>query len=461
MSTTVGKKRNKYPLGFYFCATTFSFERAAYYSAKFLIYVFLTASVVKGGLGIGKGEAAMMQANLVAFTYLSPIIGGYISDKWIGARYTIPFGMFVMAVGYYFGSIATSTTMINIMIILVSIGTAFFKGNVSAVAGQLFDDPEELDSAFSVQYSFVNIGSFVGTIAVGVLYLNIFAHNGVLGFSQSFFVAAILCAVGGIWFMIGWRFLGNAGKRPFKEGLVDEKSDSTEEKKPLTHIEKKRVWAIILVSLFSVLFWVFWYLTYVAVYDYGAAYVDLNVGGYKVPLSWFDSLNSLTCIALGPVLAALWLKLSQRPQGDLSLFKKIGFGFIFLGLAFFMFVGAEFSRGIGAPDTVKASILWIVAFGVLLSLGEMFFSPLGNSFVSKYAPKKMLAVLMGVWTVATFIAGKSYGWIYNFTLQFNMIKVYITIPIILFIAAILLFVFDKKLSSLVEGEDEKSEEKVA
>lgn len=369
--------------------------------------------------------------------------------------------MFVMAVGYYFGSIATSTTMINIMIILVSIGTAFFKGNVSAVAGQLFDDPEELDSAFSVQYSFVNIGSFVGTIAVGVLYLNIFAHNGVLGFSQSFFVAAILCAVGGIWFMIGWRFLGNAGKRPFKEGLVDEKSDSTEEKRPLTHIEKKRVWAIILVSLFSVLFWVFWYLTYVAVYDYGAAYVNLNVGGYKVPLSWFDSLNSLTCIALGPVLAALWLKLSQRPQGDLSLFKKIGFGFIFLGLAFFMLVGAEFSRGIGAPDTVKASILWIVAFGVLLSLGEMFFSPLGNSFVSKYAPKKMLAVLMGVWTVATFIAGKSYGWIYNFTLQFNMIKVYITIPIILFIAAILLFVFDKKLSSLVEGEDEKAEEKVA
>src|SRR3712207_8985262 len=53
----------------------------------------------------------------------------------------------------------------------------------------------------------------------------------------------------------------------------------------------------------------------------------------------------------------------------------------------FRSVGAEFSRGIGAPDTVKASILWIVAFGVLLSLGEMFFSPLGNSFVSKYAPK--------------------------------------------------------------------------
>ncbi|MGL5756105.1 MAG: peptide MFS transporter [Paraclostridium sp.] len=459
MSTTV-KKKNKFPMGFYICATTFSFERAAYYSSKFLIYVFLTAAVINGGLGISKGEAAMMQANLVAFTYFSPIIGGYISDRWIGARYTIPLGMFIMGAGYYVGSIADSTSMVNIMILLVAIGTAFFKGNVSAVNGQLFDDPEELDSAFSVQYSFVNLGSFIGTISVGVLYLNTFAKNGVLGFSQCFLVAAILCVIGGLWFIFGWRFLGNAGKRPFKEGIVADKSDA-QEQSPLTHTEKKRVWAIVLVSVFSVLFWVFWYLTYLAVYDYGAAFVDMNVGGFEVPLSWFDSLNSLVCIALGPVLAALWLKLSKRPQGDLSLFKKTGLGFIFLGLAFLTLVGAEFSRGIGAPETVKSSILWIVAFGVLLSMGEMFFSPLGNSFVSKYAPKRVLAVLMGVWTFATFLAGKSYGYIYAFTLKFDMITVYTVIPAILFVAAVLLFVFDKKLSTLVEDEDDKVTSKVA
>ena len=84
----------------------------------------------------------------------------------------------------------------------------------------------------------------------------------------------------------------------------------------------------------------------------------------------------------------------------------------------------------------------------------MCFSPLGNSFVSKYAPKKMLAVLMGVWTFATFIAGKTYGNIYDFTLQFDIIAVYTTIPAILFVAAVILFVFDKKLNSLVEDEDE-------
>ncbi len=87
-----------------------------------------------------------------------------------------------MGVGYYLGSIATTVSMVNAMIILVSIGTAFFKGNVSAVNGQLFDNQEELDTAFSVQYSFVNIGSFIGTTAVGILYLKTFAKMVYLDF---------------------------------------------------------------------------------------------------------------------------------------------------------------------------------------------------------------------------------------------------------------------------------------
>ncbi|MCF1846479.1 MFS transporter, partial [Staphylococcus aureus] len=74
---------------------------------------------------------------------------------------------------------------------------------------------------------------------------------------------------------------------------------------------------------------------------------------------------------LGPVLGALWFKLASRPQGDMSLFKKTGLGLIFLGLAFLMLVGAEFTRGVGAPETAKASIMWIIMFGILLSFGEM------------------------------------------------------------------------------------------
>lgn len=448
MSTAV-KKKYKLPMGFYICAITFAIERVAYYASKYLIFMFLTVSIIKGGLGIDKGQAAIMQSNLVAFTSLAPLIGGPISDKWIGARYTIPIGMFIMGAGYCIGSIATSASMINLMIILVAIGTAFFKGNISAVNGQVINNKEELDSAFSLQYSIVNVGSFLGSTLVGILYLKIFAKNGVLGFSQCFLLAGILCVIGGLWFIFGWRFLGEAGKRPFKEGLGNEKTEKIN-KTALTLSDKKKVLAIVIISGFSVLFWIFWHLTYLAFYDYGELFVDMNIGGFEIPLSWFDSLNSLTCIILGPVLAALWIRLAKRPQGDISLFKKTSLALISLGLAFLVLVGAEISRGIGAPETVKASILWIIAFAVLLSVGEILFSPLGKSFVSKYAPKQMLSLLMGVWALSNFIAGKGYAYIYKFTLKFDMILAYSTIAVILFIGAILLYISDKKLSSLVE-----------
>ncbi len=134
----------------------------------------------------------------------------------------------------------------------------------------------------------------------------------------------------------------------------------------------------------------------------------------------------------------------KRPQGDMSLFKKLAFGLGFLGIAFLMLVLAEISRGIGAPETAKASLMYLFAFGVLLTIGEMFFSPLGNSFVTKYAPGKLFGVLMGVWTFASFLAGKSYGYLYAIASSYSVIQAYTAIPIILFICGAILFIFDKK-----------------
>ena len=354
------------------------------------------------------------------------------------------------------GGSATSVVTMNVMVALVAIGTGLFKGNVSAINGALFDDERQLDSAFSVQYSFVNIGAFIGTTAVGILIATTFAHGGVQGFRAAFQLCGIICVIDAVWFLFGMKFLGEVGKKPFKAGKHIEKKVVTEIK-PLTRVEKRKVFAIVLVSIFSVVFWVFWYLTYLAVYDYGGQFVNMNVGGFAVPLSWFDSLNSFVCIAMGPVLGVLWFKLSKRPKGDLSLFKKLALGLSLLGMSFLMLVGAEISRGEGRCY-IKASIIWIIAFGVLLSMGEMLFSPLGNSFVTKYAPNKIYSVLMGVWIFATFIAGKSYGYLYEFASKFPIIQSYVVIPIILFVCAVLLFMFDKKLVKLLE--DEEPEKKI-
>ena len=442
--------KNKRPFGFYVCCIAFMFERMAYYSAKYLIFVFVSATIITGGLGLTVFEAALIQSNLVAFTYLAPLIGGYLSDRHIGARYCIPVGLVLMAAGYIVGGSATSAVTMNVMVALVAIGTGLFKGNTSAISGALFEDKGQLDSAFSVQYSFVNIGAFIGTTAVGILIATTFAHGDVQGFRAAFQLCGVICVIDAIWFLFGMRFLGEVGKRPFKAGKHIEKKVITEVK-PLTRVEKRKVFAIVLVSIFSVVFWVFWYLTYLAVYDYGGQFVNMNVGGFAVPLSWFDSLNSFVCIAMGPVLGLIWFKLSKRPKGDMSLFKKLALGLSFLGMSFLMLVGAEISRGGGA--TSKANIIWIIAFGVLLSMGEMLFSPLGNSFVTKHAPNKIYSILMGVWIFATFIAGKSYGYLYEFASKFPIIQAYVVIPIILFVCAALLFLFDKKLSRLLEEED--------
>lgn len=444
--------KNKRPFGFYVCCVAFMFERMAYYSAKYLIFVFVAATVVTGGLGLTKVEAALIQSNLVAFTYLAPVIGGYISDRFVGARYCVPVGLALMTAGYFVGGTATTAVTMNLMVALVAIGTGLFKGNVSAINGSLFDNDEDLDAAFSIQYSFVNIGSFIGTTAIGILVASTFAHGAVQGYRTAFQICAIICAIDALWFLFGMKFLGEAGKKPFKAGKHTEKKVETEVK-ALSKVEKRKVFAIVLVSLFSVVFWVFWYLTYLAVYDYGGQFVNMAIGGFEVPLSWFDSLNAFVCIALGPVLAALWLKLSKRPQGDLSLFKKLALGLTFLGVSFLMLVGAEISRGVGAPATAKANIIWIILFGVLLSVGEMLFSPLGNSFVTKYAPNKIYSVLMGVWILASFIAGKSYGYLYAITSKYPIMQSYIAIPIVLFVCAVLLFMFDKKLVRLLEDEE--------
>ncbi|QXM06364.1 peptide MFS transporter [Crassaminicella indica] len=449
--------KNKRPFGFYVCCIAFMLERMAYYSAKYLIFAFVPAAVIVGGLGLTKVEAALIQSNLVAFTYLAPLIGGYLTDRYIGARYCIPVGLALMAVGYFFGGIATDATAMNIMVALVAIGTGLFKGNNSAISGSLFADSKQLDSAFSVQYSFVNIGAFIGTTSVGILVATTFAHGQVQGFRAAFKLCSIICAIDAIWFLFGMRFLKEAGKKPFKAGKYTEKKIETEVK-PLTKTEKRKVFAIVLISMFSVVFWVFWYLTYLAAYDYGGQFVDMNVNGFKVPLSWFDSLNSFVCISMGPILGALWFKLSKRPQGDLSLFKKLSMGLALLGMAFLMLVFAEITRGVGADATSKASIIWLIVFGVLLSIGEMLFSPLGNSFVTKYAPNKIFSILMGVWIFATFIAGKSYGYLYAIASKYTIMQSYVVIPIILFICATILFLSDKKLVKLLEDED--PEEKI-
>lgn len=451
MGTTAEKK---YPKGFWICGCTEIFERLSYYLGRSLILIFVTASVAEGGLGLSNSQGATMQSLLTAFAYLGPLIGGVVADRWIGGRYTTPVGMLIVGIGYFCGSLATSPTMVYVMIFCVSAGLGLFKNG--AMIGRIVTDKDQIDGAFSIRYSLVNTGAFIGTFAVGILYKDVFAHDGVLGFSPCFKLAALSMFLGAIWFTWGWRFMGDVGKKPFKlektaEELEMEKQRKEEEKnmkhQPLTLVEKKRMGAIFLVSGFSIIFWIFWNLAYLPVYYYWTENMNWVVAGYEVPTTWFDAANSFFCVVFGPLTAMLWAKLSARPQGDMSLFRKTGIGIGILGIAYLFFAALDVVRG-----GEKISVLWLIVFAAIFTLGEMFFSPLGHAFISKYSPSRYLSTMMAVWGIATFISSLCYGPLYGATFEggFKFTSVCIVIAIIAAVSAIVLFVLDKRLSKLVE-----------
>ncbi len=406
----VTKKRK--PFGFYVCSLGFSFERCAFYTVKYMLAVWIATTVGKGGLGFDDVKGASMSATFVAMTYITPIIGGYIADYWLSPRLCVASGMILMGIGYLFTWKADSITYVWIMIILVSIGTGLFKGNLSGVNGLLFNDEKELDEAFSVQYSFVNIGSFIGTTFLVLLIPK-------FGFNFVFLICALLLFIDAIWFIGNSRALGDAGKKPFKvdqRQFKSEKETTPGEAKPLTAEDKKRVFAIILVTLFSVVFWMVWYLAYMPAYYYfgygdGAGFLgraNWMVGNFKVPTAYFDSMNALTCIVLGPVLGRLWTKLAARPKGDISMFKKTALGMMLVGVSYVVMVIADM---VGDGST---SIIWIVMVSLLMSVGEMVFSPLGNSFITKLAPAKLMGMLLGFWPIAVFFSNMLYPKVYSF-----------------------------------------------
>ena len=450
-------KKKGYPKGFWVCGTTEIFERLAYYLGRSLILIFVTASVATGGLGLSKSQGATMQSLLTAFAYLGPLLGGVIADRYIGGRYTTPIGMAIVGVGYWCGSIAKSPAMVYVMILCVSIGLGLYK--TGALIGRIITDKDQVDSAFSIRYTLVNTGAFIGTFLVGILYKDVFAKNGVLGFAPCFKLAAISMWAGAIWFFVlGNRYMGEVGKKPFKlektaEELERERAAQKEasKKEPLTKVEKKRIAAIFLVAGFSVIFWIFWNLAYLPVYYYWTEHMNWVVAGYEVPTTWFDAANSMFCVILGPITAMLWRKLAARPQGDMSLFKKTGVGIGILGVSYLFFAVLDIARGGG-----KISVVWLLGFAFLLTLGEMFFSPLGHAFISKYSPSRYLSTMMAVWGIATFISSLLYGPIFSATFEggFKFTSVCIGIAIIAFISAVVLFVLDKRLSKLVEEDEE-------
>ena len=152
------------------------------------------------------------------------------------------------------------------------------------------------------------------------------------------------------------------------------------------------------------------------------------------------------------VTPKLWSYLENRPKGGISIYKKCALGIGTLAIGYLFFALLDVMRGDG-----QVSCLWLLIFALLITLGEMFFSPLGNSFIAKYAPSRIYSTMQSVWGLAIFFAAKGYGYLYNGlfggTLKFT--TGCIIVAVVAAIVVVLLVVLDKPLTALVENQDQE------
>ncbi|MEG1410704.1 MAG: peptide MFS transporter [Terrisporobacter sp.] len=463
MTALNGEGKIKQPKDLYFCGVMLSFTGFSYYAMKLVLLLFLAEAPAKGGLGLTSAEATIIMASLMAWSYLSPIVGGWISDRFLGPKRCISIGLLILSAGYLVGFFATSKFMVQIMILLCVIGPGLYKGNLQTLVGNIYsnDDPRK-DGAFSIAYMFTNIGVFFGPLLGGLVANQWFANkNGaeiaIYGYKYVFLLSAIVAFIGFIVFTIGQRKYCiesiNNNEENDTKALLEHKKELAA--KPLTKKEKEKMVVILTLAFFTVFFWLAYNQASMSIALYTQENINLAVGNFQVPTSWIDSYNGLLCVLLGPVMAAIWLKMSKTKRGDLSIPLKMSLGFIFLAGGFAFMIGAVMQSGYGDAVVQKASIFWLIAFLTLQTVGEMCFAPVGYGMVNKLAPAKYSSLFMGVWFASTFFANKLAGYVQVVIDNMGILQVFIIIPVSLLALGLILAILNKKLEQLASDDNRK------
>lgn len=204
----------------------------------------------------------------------------------------------------------------------------------------------------------------------------------------------------------------------------------------------------LILAFFTIFFWIAYNQASMSIALYMQEFIDLKIGSFQIPTAWIDSYNGLLCVILGPIMAAIWLKLSKTKHGDLNISQKMSLGFVFLAAAFLFMIVSVMKTGEVPGEGAKASVLFVIAFITFQSIGEMCFAPVGYGMVNKLAPAKYSSLLMGVWFASMFVANKLSGYVEMIIEQLGMLQVFIIIPVCLLVIGFLLFALNKTLDRM-------------
>ncbi len=410
-------------------------ERFSYYGMRSLLVLYLVNALHWDG-----ARATGLYGTYTMAVYLSALPGGYLADRWIGTRRSLVLGGVLIAAGHF--SLAfPGMTMFYAGLALIVAGTGFFKPNSSTIVGQMYrpGDPRR-DGGFTIFYMGVNVGAALGPLACGWL-----AQGGSFGWHWGFAAAGVGMVAGLAVYLWGRdRYLPGIGLG-VERGTAREAARETGAKTTLhgaigaaagavvalllggaspiaglfgavvgatlgitflgTHgDERKRVIALFIVVFFVISFWSGYEQAGSSMNLFADKYTDLRVGSFDVPSSWFQSVNPIAILVFAPLFAALWQWLGPRGKEPSTPLKMV-LGLFLLGVGFLFLLAG----GRRADAGVLVSPMWLVLAYLLHTLGELCLSPVGLSYVTKLAPARFAALLMGAWYLSNAAGQKIAG----------------------------------------------------
>ncbi|MBM9589272.1 peptide MFS transporter [Leptospira sp. 201903075] len=349
-------------------------ERLSYYGMRALLVLYLVKS-----LGFSDVDAGAVYAFYTSFVYLTPVLGGYLTDRFLSYKFSIYLGSFLMFCGHI--SLAFSDlSFFYLGLVLLALGNGFFKPNMSTIFGRLYaGKPGLRDSGFTIFYMGINLGGLIGPIVCGSLGERVDWHLGFLS-------AGLGMAIGMVVFYFGSKRLPNTiweKQRDLGGTLANTTNDSQ---------TKPKILLIVLLSFFSIFFWMAFEQMGSSLNLFALRNTDRSLFGVEIPASVLQSINPLFILLFGPIVSTLWARLAKRDQNPNPVLKFV-FSLILLGIGFLvMVVAAKY-----AETGIAVSILFLVFVYFWNTLSELCLSPVGLSFVSHMAPVKYASLLMGIW----------------------------------------------------------------
>src|SRR5271165_1036826 len=404
-----------HPRGLTFLFATEMWERFSYYGMRALLVLYMTKylllpghadnvlglAALKHGLEslIGPLGSQPLSSHIyglyTGLVYLTPLFGGILADRLLGQHRTILLGAALMAAGHFLMAFESLLLFALLMLIL---GNGCFKPNISTQVGGLYAPGDSRrDRAYSIFYVGINLGAFLAPLICGTLGEEWGWHYG--------FAAAGVGMLTGLAIYL-------RGLRDLPPDELQKARAAHHEHDPLSAADWRGIAALLVLFLPNTLFWATYEQQGNTIALWADSYTDrgINLLFWRgdIPVTWFQAFNPFMIFAFTPMIVALWSWQARKGREPSSVM-KMAIGCFGVTLANLVLAYAALQSGGG-----KVSWLWLFAYFVIITAGELYLSPVGLSLVSKVAPARLLSLLMGVWLATSFVGNLISGWLGSF-----------------------------------------------